>query len=40
MIIYGGKNETGSLLKDVMILDMGKLIWFTPKLSGIDPGAR
>ena len=40
MIVYGGKNENGDLLNDVVILNLTSLSWIRPKIHGIDPGGR
>lgn len=40
MIIYGGKNEKGDLLSDVMILNLTSLSWIRPIIHGVDPGGR
>jgi hypothetical protein len=40
MIIYGGKNENGDFLSDVMILNLTSLTWIRPNIHGVDPGGR
>ena len=40
MVIYGGKTDRGTLLNDIMVLDMSLLMWIRPVMEGVDPGAR
>ncbi len=40
MVIYGGKTDKGSLLNDIMVLDLGLLMWIRPVVDGVEPGAR
>jgi hypothetical protein len=40
MIVYGGKNENGDLLNDVVILNLTSLSWVRPNIHGVDPGRR
>jgi hypothetical protein len=40
MIVYGGKNENGDLLNDLVILNLTSLSWIRLKIHGVDPGGR